>query len=213
MRKINNTFYVSVEGESELKYLDRVQELINNGDYPYRVKFVKKKENPTSFAKATFTGYSEFPYYHICDYEGNSSEDIIKFTHIMDNIKDARSITKVGYKLAYTNLCFELWLILHKKLFNRIITNKEDYKAEINNVYNLNCLSWEDIKKEQSLSKILKQISIDDIKVAISNAKRIENNNQQTQQLTEYKNSKYYKSNPSLNLHEFIEMVLNKCGC
>lgn len=131
----------------------------------------------------------------------------------MDEIKLGSAITRVGYRLAYTNLCFELWLILHKKPLNRVIVNKEDYKAEINSVYNLNCLSWDDVKKEQNLAKILKQITIDDIRVAIDHAKQIDKNNQKTQQQSQYKNSKYYRNNPSLNLHEFIEMVLDKCGC
>lgn len=211
-RKINNTFYVSVEGECELMYLERLQELINSGDFSSSLRFIKKKDNPVSFAKSTATGYNEYPYYHICDYEGNKREDVIKFTHMLDDIKDARLITKVGYKLSYTNLCFELWIILHKKCLNKSFVNKSDYKDEINKVFNTDFNSMEELKKEQNFKKILKEISIKDIQYAIKNAKNIQSINEETQTISEYKGTEYYKNNPSLNLHEFVELVLKKCG-
>ena len=60
MKKTNKTFYVSTEGDGELLYLDKLQQLINNGDYHYTVKFVKKKIKPTSFVKSNFNGIRSF---------------------------------------------------------------------------------------------------------------------------------------------------------
>lgn len=209
--KTNNTFYVSVEGESELRYLKKLKQLINDGDYAYKVEFIAKKDSPLSFAKSKNNGFIEFPFYHICDYEGNSLAEIKKFTSIMDDIKDARKVVKVEYNLAYSNLCFELWLILYKVKFSKKLTNKEDYLNEINKIYDLNCSSWENLKAAHNMDKIMNQITIDDILRAIKNAKEIQKYNFNTYKIIEYKKSKYYKENPSLNINEFVEFVFNVC--
>lgn len=211
MKKANKTFYVSTEGDGELLYLDKLQQLINNGDYHYTVKFVKKKTKPTSFVKSNFNGYKEFPYFHICDYEGNTDENIKKFTHIMDDVKEARIIKKCKYNLCYTNFCFELWLILHKTRYRKSYANKQNYKDDINTLYDCNFNSWDDVKKEDNVKSILNSITMPDVINAISYAKELESFNSKNWHLQEYKGTKYYKENPSLNLHAFIEFVLKKC--
>ena len=212
MIRINNTFYVSVEGYTEMKYLDRVQYLINQGNFKTKVKFIKKISKPTSFVKAYSNGFSEYPYFHICDYEGNTDEDNKKFMHVLDDLKNARLIKKSKFNLAYTNLCFELWLILHKKQFGKQIFNKESYRQEINSAYGLDFNSWDDIKKDENLDKIINQIQIQDVILALQRAKSINEYSVENFAIQKYKGSEFYKENPSLNINEFIELVLKKCG-
>ncbi len=212
-KRINQTFYVSVEGESELYYLDHLLKLINEGEFAYTVNFVKKVSLPNSFAKSIHTGFSSFPFYHICDYEGNSISDIASFKNIINDLNKAKNIVgKNNYKLIYTNLCFELWLILHKKDFRKSFQNKDEYLKEINNAYNLNISSWSDLKRKANITKILDKISINDIKDAIARAKYMKKYNNTQHELKNYKACKYYKENPSTNIHEFVEKVFKECS-
>lgn len=210
-RKTNNTFYVSVEGETEIRYLDRLQHLINTGNYPYNLKIIKKVTDPLSFAKSKNIGFNEYPFYHVCDYESNNEEDYQRFLKFIDNVSDASKIVKSGYKLAYTNFCFELWLILHKKKFTKSCVNKKKYLDQINQTFQLNCKSWSEIKKEDVMNKILQTIEIEDVIFAINNAKEIMSDNVDKYQLIGHRHTKFYKENPSLNVHEFIELVLKRC--
>lgn len=105
-----------------------------------------------------------------------------------------------------------MWLILHKKDFRKSFQNKDEYLKELNRAYNLNIASWSDLKRKANITKILDKISIDDIKNAIGRAKHIEKNNNTQHELKNYKACKYYKENPSTNIHEFVEKVFKECS-
>ncbi len=209
-RKSNLSFNISVEGQDEKIYLMRVQEIINNLPLKYTVNFNIKKDNPTSFVKSNVIGYEKYPFYHIKDFE--SSENSEFYFSIDECIKAKQLRDILGYKFYYTNICFELWIILHKKLFTSRITNTKDYLKQINQCYNMKIKSFKDLKQESVYKKIVAQIDINDILTAIKNAKHITNNNKINYNISRYKNVEYYKENPSLNLHEFIEFILKEVG-
>ena len=215
-RKNKLTFFVSVEGEvSEIEYLKRLKLLINNEkNFTYNVDFVMKPKKPISFLKVYGNGYYEFPYYHIVDMESNSSADRTKFKNIINDILKARKKFDVQYNLAYTNYCFELWLILHKKAFTAPKNNKFNYKDEIVSLYNLNTKKvscWENLKEEKTVKDIMKQINLDDVYRAIDNAKQIQSFNLRNHKAKKIDDITYYENNPSLSLHEFVEYIITKC--
>lgn len=206
-RRINNTFYVSVEGNTEEKYLNTLQNLINKTSKEYTVKFKIRQMKPLRFMKYVDTGLSEFPYYHVCDYDDEKD----RFLKTIDSLVETKA--KNGYNLAYSNICFELWIILHKKEFMSILTKKENYLQEINKTYGIQIKSWDDLKKDENLSKIFNKITLGDVKLAINNANKLMKNTSQNYTVINYKKYKYYEENPSLNIHEFVEFVLKKSGC
>ena len=59
------------------------------------------------------TGKTEI--YHISDYESDEEIHVKQFTETMDNMKKAMGIGKqITYKFGYSNLTFDLWMVLHK---------------------------------------------------------------------------------------------------
>lgn len=210
-RKTKKTFFVSVEGESEILYLAHIQNLINNGDFPYLIKIISKKEKPTSFAKAKYIGYSEFPFFHLCDYEGDSEQDIKIFKGVLDNLALAKKIVKVGYNLGLTNICFELWLILHKQDCSQTISVKTNYLDILNKAYKTNFKSWKEMKKHENMLKIINAIELKDVLSAIERAKKITSKNNKLFTEQEYKKYKYFRENPSLSIHSFIELIFKEC--
>ncbi len=218
-KKTTNTFYVSVEGEnSERLYLDWLEKQINQSNAQKNVKFVKKPELPISFAKTFVRGFEEFPLFHICDYEGETKDDEFRFKKIIDDINTARKIKgkekkrQIKYNLCYTNLCFELWLILHKKKFNKPCNNKKDYLPEINELFGLNIKNFKEVKEKDNVEKILNQLTLNNVFDAIKNAKTLMKQCGEVNECKEYSGFKYFPQQPSLNLHEFFELVLKACG-
>lgn len=106
--------------------------------------------------------------------------------------------------IAYSNLNFDLWLLLHKKTFNKIVTNNNDYIVDIKKEYKIE--QKENIKKESNIDKILEQINLKDIMFAIKNADIIMDNKEEHNK-TIYENYVYYR-NPSLSIHEFLKGIL-----
>ena len=191
--------------------VEHLKNLINNGDYEFQVKFVSKVAKPISFVKSLINPYKE-PIYHICDIEGIYESDIKTFQNILADMKEAERLKGYKYNLAYSNLCFELWLILHKKNFTKPLSLKYDYKDEIVKCYNLDPdIEWDKIKAEEVFKNIVKNITISDIKNAIKRAETIDNNNYEINYPIDFKGYTYFKENPSLNIYKFINLVFKKC--
>ena len=149
---------------------------------------------------------------HVFDYEESSNEPAFKTT--LDYMKEAESKTKkVEYQLAYTNFCFELWIILHKKRAVISLPNKNGYLSIINSVYSQSFESLLQYKHKDSFEKILNKLSIEDVKTAISNAYHLDSNNVKNDNpLITHRSYKYYRNNPALNIHVYIERILKDVG-
>ncbi len=51
-----------------------------------------------------------------------------KITKTMDNMKRAKELGKqINYKFGYSNLTFDLWIILHKEDCNRSVSHRRNY--------------------------------------------------------------------------------------
>lgn len=118
MAKMKSTkkYHFTVEGETEQWYLKWLQDRINETETSmYKVSFdCPVQKNPLKRAKSlVVTGKTEV--WHLSDYESDDPIHIKQFTETMDNMKAAKNVGKqITYKFGYTNLTFDLWIILHK---------------------------------------------------------------------------------------------------
>lgn len=133
---------------------------------------------------------------------------------MLDNMKKAESLgKKVKYYLGYSNLTFELWMILHKIDCFKTFAERKQYLDEINKAYKKKYLSLKDYKEENSFKECLKQIGLDEVKQAIKRSKTIANINATNgNKMQKYKGFEYYRENPSLSVWEAVERMVRESG-
>ena len=188
--KINKTYLCYFEGNQEEKYFRHFSRLIKNNFENVTIKFNKVEK-----LKILQTSSTLIPKVAVFDYDNNKKE-------FQDKIK----ICKKGkIYIAYSNLNFDLWLLLHKIPFNKIVTNNDDYIDYIRKEYGLD--KNDNIKKESNIYRILGEINLEDIKFAISNAEKIMKKKKDGKDEIIYENYVYY-DNPSMSIHEFLKEIL-----
>ena len=214
MRLRNQTYvyYFTVEGNSEQLYLEHVKNLIDNeAERKHNVKFhIKQTNNIRKFFK-NLANENIDVYTHLWDKEADNKQE--EFEAVLENIKmysDADNIF-----CGYSNLAFELWLILHKQPFNQQIANKNDYLRTINQLYNTNFKSHSELTESRHFNHVLSMISISDVKNAIQNAKYLRqnkhNSNSKTVCITSKKSIRFFESNPDTLVYEIIEKIFKDC--
>jgi hypothetical protein len=140
--------------------------------------------------------------FHTFDYEGNRDEALFK--KVLKGVKKVNDHPdyngRISYKVGYSNLSFDLWVLLHKIKFTRELTYKKEYLTFISKAFGRNFESMNKYKQEDNFKKyILSKIFLTDILNAIKHAKEIHG-------------FKYFIDNPDLSIHECIETILNECG-
>lgn len=213
-KKICKKYYFSVEGDTEKWYLEHLQKLINSCESARCiVKFVTEKADPVSFVKNhAFT--TKAVVNNVIDVESKEQQHKTKFLNQLSSMKNAQYMGKqVKYILGYSNLTFELWIILHKKDCSASLSHRDEYKNIICNAYNYNFKSIKEYKSDEIFhKKVLNQISLDDVVEAVKRGKRL-------QEKSEEKNFKklqhcgfcYYDDNPSMSIWKIIEDILKEC--
>ena len=215
MKKICNKYYLSVEGETEKWYFERLQELINaNEKIPFSVKFdIKINKSITSRAKSISAIYKTSAF-HICDYESNEQVHIEQFEQVLKELKDVKKINKnINYKLGYCNFSFDLWIILHKKQQLGPISHRKQYVHGINSAYKENFQFIEDYKEEKNFKRILSQISLDDVITAVKNGDEMRRKNEEDSKdkCRIYGKFKYFTENPDMTINECVRQILEEC--
>lgn len=214
MRKENRTYYFSVEGETEQWYLEWLQRMINADPAAiYTVKLDSKiQKDPLARAKQlTIVDKTEVT--HIFDYESEEPVHVQQFKTTLDRMKAAQNSGKdIKYQLGYSNFTFELWIILHKADCNGMLNHRRQYLIPLNRAYNEHFESLDEYKHEDNFKRILGQLSLNDVRMAIQSSKTIMQRNQEAGYiLHQYKRYKYYKENPALSIWESIERILREC--
>lgn len=144
---------------------------------------------------------------HIFDFEEQQNETAFQDT--LRVMKEASKLKRnVKYKLGYSNYTFELWIILHKKCVMGSKSYRSHYLIDINRYYNTDFESMAKYKEEANFKKVLNCLSLDDVKNAILNAEKIENQNVQNYQKMTHCGFEYYRENPSLSIHKYIKDIL-----
>jgi hypothetical protein len=213
-RKPIQKYYYSVEGESEAYYLQWLGELINREPASaYHVAILPKIEkNPVSYVKKLTVAYRT-PVTHVCDIESNDLIHVNAFKETLTLLKEAaRQGKKVDYLLGYSNFTFELWLILHKMDCNGSFTHRRQYLDPINRAFQECFYELSEYKREADFKRILRKISLEDVRNAISRAKNIMRRNQENGiRMETYKGYSYYTANPALTIGDSIEKILHDC--
>ena len=109
---------------------------------------------------------------------------------------------------AYSNVNFDLWLILHKQDYNKRVSKNDAYINDVRRVYGLK--RADDIKSEDVINKILGQITLKDVKEAIKRAENIRIIKEESDSKNIF-NTLIYE-NPDFSIHEFLRFVLEDSG-
>lgn len=206
MKLYRKTYLCICEGQQEKMYLDHVAKLINK--FPQKVvKFNTFIDSPQSLEKR----YEEYDSAAIFDYD----LDDLKFKkniEICDKLnKELKpTIRKSGRFIyhAYSNVNFDLWLILHKKECSGCVWKNDAYIQDVRKNYGLN--STDNIKKEEIIKKILSQITLEDVKDAITRADQIRKSKVNADGWN-IGNTMVY-SNPDFSINQFLKTVLEDSG-
>lgn len=213
--KQSNKYYFTVEGETEKWYFEWLQKTINEAEFAeFKVSFdCKIQKNPLKRAK-TLNLTSKTEIYHISDYESNDEIHAKEFMETMDNLKQASSLGRqINYKFGYSNFTFDLWMILHKSDCNVSFGHRSKYIKKINDAYGKTFENMHQYKHEVNFKRVLSELTLDDVRLAIDRSKAIMNRNKENHYvLHEYKGYQYYKENPSLMIWEPVEKILIDCG-
>lgn len=207
-------YYFSVEGETEKWYLEYLSALINKADKSlYKVVFYVKVCNPSSFVKRV-SFLQDIQINHLFDVESTEPEYEKRFINTLDNMRVSETSGKsVQYFPAYTNLTFELWMILHKIDYSASVSDRKNYLSGINKAYDVNYKGLKEYKEEKHFKQILNRISLDNVKAAVQRADKImqENKNRGYKPKT-YHDYSWYAENPSTEVGSIIGKILRDCG-
>ena len=167
----------------------------------YLVKFnIKIEKDPLAYIKRMAI-ISKTEITHVFDYEGNNEKDRKVFINVLDKMCEAEKQGKsIIYNLGYSNLTFELWILLHRANCNNYISNKVQYLRFINQYFNKKFTDLEEYKSEHNFKKLLSDLSLDDVIQAISRAKNIEKLRAETDDKKQYGKYAYYETNPHVSL-------------
>lgn len=200
------TYLCLCEGQQESMYLNHVASLIKK--FPEKViKFNTFEDSPHRLKKR----YEEYDSAALFDFDHNEME-FKRNIQICDELnrqlkRSARKDRRHIYH-AYSSVNFDLWLILHKEDFTKCVSRNDAYVTELQRVFSLN--PTDKIKNVEVIKKILNQITLDDVKAAISRAGKIRNAKEEGDRET-IGNTTIY-SNPDFSIHEFLRAVLQDSG-
>ena len=187
---IKREFRCYYEGTQEKKYFEHIAKIIRETNPSIGIKF-----KPLSKLNVLDGSSTDVPKIAVFDYDSNKQE-------FEKKVKMCKRT-----KILYSNLNFDLWLLLHKKQFRKTVTENDDYINEIRREYKLGTTA--NIKTEDNINRILSQIKIEDVKTAILNAQEIMNNKLESDKIYVKRNFSYY-DNPSMSIHEFLAELFSE---
>lgn len=209
-RYANNEQYImTCEGETEVWYFEHLKKLINAIPNKPKMNVVPVKEtNPAKKAKSVVLPYKRV-WYHIVDKETCQECDEKIFENRILSFKNIKKVNKtIEPFLGYSNVSFELWLILHKSIQKPSVHCAKDYWEYIKKLYKLDYVeSFDDYKSERVFKQLLKQITLEDIRKAIKRAEELENINER-EGILRTKGFSYYDNNPSMSVHNVVKQIL-----
>ena len=211
MRRKNKLEYkFTVEGQTECQYLNWLQNTINNCQDKFTVKISVQVDLYTTAEIKSMSSFSSMTITHLCDIEGKEEMYKKRFQKIIDQLANINRLGKnIEYQLGYSNLSFELWMILHKCNYAKSVVNCNAYLDEINKCFNKKFESLNKYKREENFKQCLDQLNINDVCTAIKRSKQLMK--EKIDKKVEYKKFEYYENNPSLTIWEQIEKIIKDC--
>ncbi len=206
MATYRKTYLCICEGQQERMYFDHLAKLIK--DFPKKVvKFNTFIDSPHRLEKR----YEEYDSAAIFDYDFNETEfyrNIEICNQLNKKLKPTKRNSGRHIYHAYSNVNFDLWLILHKQDYNKRVSKNDAYINDVRRVYGLK--RADDIKSEDVINKILGQITLKDVKEAIKRAENIRIIKEESDSKNIF-NTLIYE-NPDFSIHEFLRFVLKDSG-
>lgn len=214
-RKMNARYYFTVEGETEKWYLEWLRDAIN-ADPRSKVKVVcspKVQKNPVKWAKAKTNLDKSAKVFHVFDFEDEEPIHVKAFKDTLANMKKAGSLGRgFRYVSAYSNLTFELWMVLHKGDCHAL-AHRRQYLKPINDLYGEHFESLDEYKHEANFKRVLGKLTVDDAVTAVGRAetlaKRAEEHGLRKAQHCGYS---YYLDNPATDLWIPVKQMLEEGG-
>lgn len=214
-RKMNARYYFTVEGETEKWYLEWLRDAIN-ADPRSKVKVVcspKVQKNPVKWAKAKTNLDKSAKVFHVFDFEDEEPIHVKASKDTLANMKKAGSLGRgFRYVSAYSNLTFELWMVLHKGDCPAL-AHRRQYLKPINDLYGEHFESLDEYKHEANFKRVLGKLTVDDAVTAVGRAetlaKRAEEHGLRKAQHCGYS---YYLDNPATDLWIPVKQMLEEGG-
>lgn len=214
-RKMNARYYFTVEGETEKWYLEWLRDAIN-ADPRSKVKVVcspKVQKNPVKWAKAKTNLDKSAKVFHVFDFEDEEPIHVKAFKDTLANMKKAGSLGRgFRYVSAYSNLTFELWMVLHKGDCPAL-AHRRQYLKPINDLYGEHFEGLDEYKHEANFKRVLGKLTVDDAVTAVGRAetlaKRAEEHGLRKAQHCGYS---YYLDNPATDLWIPVKQMLEEGG-
>ena len=213
IRKIQRKYYFSVEGETEQWYLEWLRDEINKNEAAAnKVLFdIKIEKNPEKRVRG-MNVINKTEIWHLSDYESNEEVHTVQFMETMDRMKAAQAIKQVKYFFGYSNLTFDLWIVLHKCNCNASKNHRKQYISDINRAFEEQFEDMQQYKHEYNFKRCLKKLTLENVKDAITRAQNIMNKLEETKGAPlQYKGFRYYRENPSLNVWRVVQKILTDC--
>lgn len=209
----NIKYFFSVEGETEELYFQHLKNLILKEENRIaNPVFQIEKCSPSKCVK-------KISVIHQCiitavfDVEDNNADYRKRFENTLKEMKASEKFGKsIKYELGYSNIDFELWIILHKKDLFGTVGNKEQYLKIINQIYGSKFESLSEYKVERNFSQILSKITLDDVKAAIARAEKITSQRKSESAPIKTCGYEWFDKNPALSVHNVIKKILRECG-
>lgn len=197
------TYFCVCDGQQEEMYLKHVAFLLK--DFPERVVTFNTTQGSTERLKKNYTEYDNAALFDY-DFKDMKFRQNILICEQLQR-KSSRENGKNVYH-AYSNVNIDLWFILHKEYFNRPVASNDAYVADVRRIYGLSREA--DIKEKANIDRILRQITLDDVKYAIRRAEQIRAGKLKSDCFMVGNVICY--GNPDFSLHEFLKVVLRNCG-
>lgn len=212
-RLLNQQFFISCEGECEKYYFERLQELINsNKKRKLNCKIEAKKKSPKDLALGLGIVKYSLPFMAVRDIEDNSDYHKRVFHEYLSETKECKTDLHIKtFLVGYSNFTFELWMILHKRLFEFSIPDRTKYLEYINSSFKTSFSDLAEYKKEDNFKALLNTLSLDDVYHAIKNARISRDTKKSAFKPISYCGVVYDSVDPATNIDELVEYILEKC--
>lgn len=204
-KRYKKTVFCVVEGQQEELYLKHLANLLT--DFPTKVvKFNIVKGNADKLRG------NGIEYDSVCVFDHDFDDALFSKnleTCIELDRKFSRKPRENGHRVhhAFSNVCFDLWLLLHKRDFKSPINTTDGYVKEIRKAFDLP--DDADIKSKKTIEEILGQITLDDVYDAISRAESIKASKLGRDLHRTSKGAEYY-DNPDMSIHIFMKELISE---
>lgn len=214
-RKENRKVIITVEGQCEELYFRHLQNLVNNSSCGRNLILEIYVRKPLDQAKRSSNVMLDQPLYHVQDIEDASGgEERVRIRKVVDDLVEAGKKLGIEYRWAYSNISFELWLLLHVKYLTRHMNSARDYFTEMRLAFNRDWANIGQFKKEENFKSILSQyVTLESVTQAVRRAEAIRTRNQENAEtFLAYRNHKCCLANPATDVDLLVVHLFRLAG-